>query len=141
MMKSFAETFFQHFGASVQAQADELVVDLPPELVEVFGKARLYLVFPQAQGQPGELSPQEDLLVYGSRTFERMLGLLAGRGEAAYLHFPGRVSAAQVPALPLHNCRLLESDVDTSQDQFYIFNFRTTYISDEKHEARRKISS
>jgi len=133
-MKSFAEAFFQYFGARVQVEAGELVVDLPPELDEVFGKERLYLVFPQAEGQGRELSPHEDLLVYGSRIFDRMLGLLAGRGEAAYLPFPQRVSVEQHLPLPLHNCRLLENEIGVRQDQFYIFNFRASYLSDEKLE-------
>ena len=64
-MKSFAETFFKSFGAQVSPQADELVVDLPPDLANTFGKSRLYLVFPQgtSQGEPRELSPTEDLLL------------------------------------------------------------------------------
>jgi hypothetical protein len=134
-MKSFAETFFKHFGVRVETQADELIVDLSPELAGVFGKARLYLVFPQAQGQPRELSPHEDLMSYGSRTFDRMLGLLAGRGEAAHLCFPERVPVSQAPPLPLHNCQLLESEVNVGRDQFYVFNFRATYVSDEKQET------
>jgi hypothetical protein len=67
-----------------------------------------------------------------------MLGLLSKRGEAAYLRFPGRVSVEPDPPsspLPLRNCRLLESQVYLSQDRFYVFNFRVSYVSDEKRET------
>ncbi len=143
-MKSFAETFFRRFGAQVgppqdgEGSNDELVVDLPPDLAEVFGKSRLYLVFSGGQGTMRELSPTEDLLVYGSRIFDQMLSLLAGRGEAVYLDFPARVSVdieGQQPSpLPLHNCHIVENQTRTGRDQFYIFNFRAVYLSDEKQE-------
>jgi len=139
MMKSFAENFFTSFGAQIYPLEDELVVDLPPDLAAVFGKPRLYLVFAKdGQGEPRELSPVEDLLVYGSRTFEQMLDLLVGRGEVAYLRLPSQLptesEADLALPLPLHNCRLLEQQTQLTHDQFYIFNFRAAYLSDEKHE-------
>src|SRR5688572_5852604 len=137
-MKSFAEAFFQHFGAQIQVNEDELIVDLPAELVPTFGKERLYLVFPQGQGEGRELSPVEDLLVYGSRVFDQMLGLLAGRGEVASLYFPERVTVTleTLPStpLPLYDCDLSERRVEVIRDQFYLFHFRATYLSDEKRE-------
>jgi hypothetical protein len=138
-LRTFAETFFQYFGAQLHAQADELIVDLPPELAPVFGKSRLYLVFPQGQAEARELSPVEDLLVYGSRVFDQMLSLLAGRGQVACLYFPGRVTfdpeSQPSPPLPLHGCELLKSQVNAGRDQLYLFHFRASYVSDEKQEA------
>jgi hypothetical protein len=138
MMKSFAESFFTRFGASTYPLDDELVVDLPPELAAVFGKARLYLVFADNQSEPRELSPVEDLLIYGSRTFEQMISLLANRGEATQLVLPPQITlgADGQPtfSLPLYNCRLLEIEVQTSDTPFYVFNFRAVYLSDEKQE-------
>ncbi len=134
-MKSFARTFFTHFGANIEEQRDEWVVELPPELVETFGKPRLYLVFPQPGGEARELSPTEDLLVYGSRTFDQMLALLAGRGETAHLHFPVTIAADGDP-VPLHNCRIIErEDLYSGDELYYIFHFRAIYLSDEKQEA------
>lgn len=139
MMRSFAETFFTRFGAKVYPLEAELVVDLPPELAATFGQPRLYLVFAdQTQAEPRELSPTEDLLVYGSRTFEQMLGLLAGRGEVMQLILPGQVPLGPddqpLFSLRLHNCRLLDSRSRTQAEPFYIFNFRAVYRSDEKQE-------
>jgi hypothetical protein len=139
LMRSFAEKFFTHFGAQLHPQDDELIVDLPPDLVDVFGQPRLYLVFPTGDGAMRELSPTEDLLVYGSRTFDQMLALLANRGETAQLCLPGRfpLPSNDTPALPLslHNCRLLKSQIHPDRDRFYIFNFRAIYRSTEKQEA------
>ncbi|MBN1991508.1 MAG: hypothetical protein JW953_02310 [Anaerolineae bacterium] len=137
-MRSFAETFFSHFGAQLQHQDGELVVDLPPHLADAFGKPRLYLVFPTGDGTMRELSPTEDLLVYGSRVFDRMLALLAGRGEVAQLQLPSRVDfkpgdVADLP-LPLHHCRLLDRHVELLSQPVYLFNFRAIYRSTEKQE-------
>ncbi len=140
MMRSFANVFFNRFGAQTYPLDDELVVELPSDLASVFGKPRLYLVFAdESQGTLRELSPAEDLLVYGSRIFDQMLGLLAGRGEAAQLslpiQIPGDSDSQPVFPLPLHNCRLLENLVQTDTGTFYVFNFRAVYLSDEKQEA------
>ncbi|MEW5956907.1 MAG: hypothetical protein AB1801_04230 [Chloroflexota bacterium] len=136
-MRTFAETFFKTFGAAVQRQAGELVVDLPPDLAAAFGKPRLYLVFPSPQGEPQDLSPAEDLLVYGSRIFDRMLALLEQRGEAAQLGWPSRLTLdpdhPPLP-LPLHNCLVRERQVEIRTGLFFVFNFRVAYVSDEKQE-------
>jgi hypothetical protein len=144
-MKRFAEDFFRHFGAQVESHGDELVVHLPPDLAEVFGKPRLYLVFAE-RGKTRDLSPAEDLLVYGSRTFDRMLALLQERGQATQLYFPQRHAVRpgsrraacmggehQAP-LSLHNCRIVEDHATPRRDLFYVFNFRAVYVSDEKQE-------
>ena len=131
-MKLFAETFFERFGGQITSQEDELIVDLPPELAAVFGKPRLYLVFPG--GEQRLLSPTEDLLVYGSRTFEKMLNLLEGRGELTHFCLPIGFSESpgHPPPLPLDNCHLLNNRLQMQTDLFYIINFRVVYTSDEK---------
>jgi hypothetical protein len=85
-----------------------------------------------------ELSPVEDLLSYGSRTFDQMISLLANRGEATQLALPTLVAlgADGQPTfpLPLHRCRLVEIEVQAGDMPFYVFNFRAVYLSDEKQE-------
>lgn len=138
MMRSFAETFFTRFGATTYPLDDELVVELTPDLAAVFGKPRLYLVFADGQGEARELSPAEDLLIYGSRTFDQMLALLAGRGEATQLRLPVQVEFGSdgqpTMPLPLHNCDLIENQVRREETPFYVFNFRAVYLSDEQQE-------
>ncbi len=136
-MKAFAHNFFTHFNARIAPQENEWVVDLPPDLAEAFGKPRLYLVFPGEASTMRELSPHEDLLVYGSRTFDTMLGLLAGRGETAQIQLPRRFPPHEdqlPPALSLGNCQLLACRGTTTQAPFTFFNFRAVYRSTEKQE-------
>ncbi len=138
-MRAFAETFFTHFGAALTPRPDELVVDLPPRLADHFGKPRLYLIFPAEQKQGRDLSPHEDLLVYGSRVFEGMLALLTGQGEAARLQLPRQVSAdiEAIPAPSLRRPQIQVTEVENAAGQawYYLFNFRVVYVSDEKEES------
>lgn len=139
-LRAFAEAFFTQFAATVvETATDELTIDLPPRLADHFGKPRLYLAFPTAQGAPRELSPHEDLLVYGSRTFDLMLALLDGQGETARLAYPRQVSltleTAPGPSLRRPRFAVKELAVERRADWYRLFNFRVTYRSDEKEEA------
>ncbi len=131
-VRAFAEAFFAHFGARAFPLDDNLVVDLPPDLTAAFGKERLYLVFAD-DGVRRELSPVEDLVVYGSRTFDRMLALLSGRGEVTVACLPARFDPDHAP-LPLHNCLAIKSQVETGYTPYYVVNYRAVYLSDEKRE-------
>ncbi len=140
-MRSFAETFFKHFGAEIRPHPEfpnELIVDLPLDLVDVFGKSRLYLVFPQPGTEPPDLSPNEDLVVYGSRTFDKMVAVLEGRGEAVHLRLPSRVAIVSEDNRPfplsLENCRPKAHEAQLKQERFFIFNFRAVFSSDERQE-------
>ena len=132
LMNSFAETFFRTCGAIITPDGAEWVVDLPPDLAERFGRARLYLVFSQAGAEPRPLSPTEDLLVYGSRTFDRMLALLEGRGEETWLRLSAQVAVDDSLPLPLHNCRAAHIQTQLRDEPYFIFNFRIVTVSDEK---------
>ena len=140
-MKAFVEAYFKRFGAKVQPHdqfPNELIVDLPPDLAQYFNKPRLYLVFPQPGGDPPDLSPHEDLVVYGSRTFDEMLALLEGRGEGMVLQLSAQ-SALETTGdlsfpLPLENCLVQAHQVQAKTEQFFIFNFRVIFASDEKQE-------
>ena len=137
-LRAFAQAFFSHFGAQITAHPDELVVDLPPELASHFGKNRLYLVFPTAQGR-GELSPHEDLLMYGSRTLDAMLAWLAHRGEVARLAYSPQVSVAfdPLPAPSLHRPRfgVTELAAQSTDHWYYVFNVHLAGVADSREEA------
>jgi hypothetical protein len=141
-VRAFAEAFFAHFGARAFPLDDNLVVDLPPDLAATFGKPRLYLVFADdaGDGVRRELSPVEDLVVYGSRTFDQMLALLAGRGEMTTVCLPTHLpvedeSPDNDPAFPpLANCQVVNSQAEPGQTPYYVVNYRAVYLSDEKRE-------
>jgi hypothetical protein len=137
-MRAFAAAFFTHFGATLlaDAQPDELVVDLPPALAGHFGRERLYLVFPTAAENSRELSPHEDLLVYGSRQFDLMLKLLAGQGQTARLAYPPQVAVEVVgAAMPLTWTGFIARQTGAGANWYHLFNYRVSYISDEKEEG------
>lgn len=137
-MKTFATSFFSHFGAKALPSETDILVVLPPDLEQVFGKPRLYLTFANEDpAQPRELSPNEDLLVYGSRTFDRMLALLEGRGATTHLQLPIRQPTELDLRLPFANAKatLVEDDYQQSVEPFYVFHFRATYIWAEKEEV------
>ncbi len=137
-MKTFAASFFTHFGAQVLPSETDILVILPPELERVFGKPRLYLIFANENpAQPRQLSPNEDLLVYGSRTFDRMLALLEGRGATTCLQLPIRQPTELDLRLPYVKAQitLAEEDYRQTLEPFYVFHFRATYVWAEKEEA------
>lgn len=141
-MRAFAEAFFTHFGARVQPHPDfpaELIVDLSPDLEAAFGRPRLYLVFPQAGQDPPDLSPHEDVMVYGSRIFDKMMALLAGRGEIVQLRLPGHENGSPPGTypfpLPLANCRLKTHRAEFKPERFFVVNYRAVFVSDERQET------
>jgi len=139
-MRAFAIDFFSAFGAQIEYRAgDELTVHLSPELAAHFGKTPLYLTF-----RAVELSPFEDIVVYGSRVFEQMIAWLdggdarSGRGLYAALHLPARYARpidndAPPPGLTWHNVSV-ESFSHSKISLYTVFNFRIVYTSDDRRE-------
>ena len=78
-------------------------------------------------------------MVYGSRTFDRMLALLEGQGETARLQFPRQIAVTlgdtPRPTLRQPQFRVIERTVRRRQMWYQIFNFRVSYRSGEKEEA------
>ena len=134
-LKSLSRDFFTLFGAHVREAGDgELEVRLPPDLAAHFGKKRLYLVFSAA-----ELSPYEDLVVYGSQVFDRMMSLMEGRGESARWRLPVRdlvqaVDDGPPPELVFANCVVEQVSARLEEELHLAFNFRLVYTADDRHE-------
>lgn len=138
-MRAFAEAFFAEFDAEVHPDGEDMLVILPPELTEAFGKPRLYLTFAdEVAGQEQELSPEEDLFAYGSRTFDVMLSLLAGRGEKTHLRLPPTQSTdldLSLAFVPRRNPpQVEETTFDVAEELFFAFHFRVEYLWAEKEE-------
>src|SRR5690554_487693 len=88
-LRTFTIDFFTFFQATVRPldkrKQGVLEVDLPPELVEHFGKPQLRLAFNQVS--PGS---DVELVAHGSRLFDRMVALLDRRGALTLLALPNR---------------------------------------------------
>ncbi len=139
-LRTFAIDFFTHFGADVYPDELDVLVALPPSLADTFGKPRLYLTFADEEaGADRELSPQQDLLSYGSRIFDRMMALLAGRGQQAQFSLPARRPLSLLPLLnpaaPPAAQNTIESQFETNDVPFFVFHFRASYVWTEKEEA------
>ncbi len=131
-MRKFARDFFTRFGAQVQTGDEgELIVDLPPDLAERFGKPRLHLAFASS-----ELSPYRDLVAYGSRTFETMLEMLDSAGQRVHGSLPARhsVSADALPDKLIFPRAEVTVEGDLSWPLIALFHFRLTYTADERRE-------
>jgi hypothetical protein len=127
--------FFTLFGAHARDDGDEgLQVRLPPDLAAHFGKDRLYLVF-----SADDLSPYEDLVVYGSRIFDRMMAWLEGRGEYTRWRLPVRaldraLDDGPPPELTFANCVVEQAHACLEETLFFVFNFRLIYTADDRRE-------
>lgn len=127
--------FFTLFGAHTCDDGDEgLQVRLPPDLAAHFGKDRLYLVF-----SADDLSPYEDLVVYGSRIFDRMMAWLEGRGEYTRWRLPVRdldraFDDGPPPELTFANCAVEQANARLEEMLFFVFNFRLIYTADDRRE-------
>lgn len=131
-LRIFAATFFATFGAEVLPNDTDMLVLLPPELAAHFGKPRLYLTFAdELKGEDRPLSPTEDLLAYGSKTFDLMLALLAGRGQKTACSFQPQVP----PELEAPFPQLAVTSFTTVYRRFHAFHFRVVYLWAEKEEA------
>ncbi|MBN1583650.1 MAG: hypothetical protein JXA89_23285 [Anaerolineae bacterium] len=133
-IRDFAIAFLDAFGATIEsAGGDELVVHLPPDLADHFGKKSLHLVFSAV-----EMSPFEDLVVYGSRTFEKMASWLENRGEMAALHLPRQVAepaGRKTPPVPLTLVNVNANVQSRAGSRPYaLFNLLLTYTADDRSE-------
>lgn len=139
-LRTFAAAFFAAFGAEVFPEGADMLVLLTPELAEHFGKPRLYLTFAdELDGEDRSLSPTEDLLAYGSKTFDLMLALLAGRGRKTACSLkPQLPLELETPFPPLAEPpapSLMVTSAELNHRRFYAFHFRVVYLWAEKEEA------
>ena len=130
-MRDFAWDYFSRLGATLPAEpGEEWEVVLPPPLAERFGRPALHLVFDAEL-----LSPNEDLVVFGSRTFDAMLEHLRQAGRVTAVRLPPR-HAAQPDFAPLRTARgeLRQAATAESTGHAALLVYRVSYTSDERLE-------
>ena len=134
-LRRFTTEFFSYFGAAVgEADAPSdgyLTVELGGDLAEHFGKPVLHLCFHNAEGVSGY-----DLVAHGSRTFDRMLAYLNGRGAATLLDLPSRHTSSEelLAAVRPLNASIANLRMSEQVRRLFVFNWRITYRSDDKRE-------
>lgn len=142
-LKSFVLSCLQAIGALVDTPSYNLVeVVLPDEYAAELGKpAFLRLAFSQ---EVAEAHPDAEYVTYGSPLVEGLIELARRRGLAirwyindVRLSKPGLFEIAK-KSIGFTNARLvpLEEAADRRMCFYYLlFNFKVSYISDEKQEA------
>ncbi len=125
---------FGLFGAGVSpARRGALHVTLTQELAEHFGKPTLQLVFSTAH-----VAPDHDLMVYGSRAFDRLMAYITNHGSLIRHQLPDRYPGLAVRGLPegvrLFNCHTTRVTTRRSGRVVCQFNFHLSFRADDKRE-------
>lgn len=125
---------FGLFGAKVvPARQGALHVTLTPDLAEHFGKPDLQLVFSAAH-----VSPFHDLMAYGSRAFDRLMGYITNHGSLIQRALPERYPDLATRGLPaglsLVNCQTTRITTRRSGRWLCQFNFHLSFRADDKRE-------
>ncbi len=125
---------FGLFGAKVKpARHGALHVTLTPELAEHFGKPDLQLVFSAAH-----VSPYHDLMAYGSRSFDRLVGYITNHGSLIRRTLPDQYPDLALrglpPGLTLVNCQTTRVTTRRSGRLLCQFNFHLSFRADDKRE-------
>ncbi len=134
-LREFALAFFRSFGAQIQRQDRRrngaVLVTLPPELAEHFGKPQLHLVF-----QNAEVTSETDLMAYGSRVFDRMVAYLDQRGATLLQRLPVRFPGADELLRAIRPVNGAIRDLKLAQRDriLCLFNWHITYRADDKKE-------
>ncbi len=134
-LREFTLAFFRNFGAQIQRQDQRrngaVLVTLPPELAEHFGKPQLLLVF-----QNAEVTSETDLVAYGSRVFDRMVAYLEQRGATLLQRLPVRFPGADelLRAVRPVNGAIRDLKLAQRDHLLCLFNWHITYRADDKKE-------
>ncbi|MBI3946158.1 MAG: hypothetical protein HY321_09590 [Armatimonadetes bacterium] len=130
-LQAFTADFFALAGCPAQAGDGSLSVDLTPELADLFGRPSLRLAF-----QAGDrLDPDAQLIQPGSVLLEKMAAYLRQRVGVGLADVPAAVPAeAVIPPEITFACEAELGRVDVQPEEFVTFNFRISYVCDEKNE-------
>lgn len=134
-LRDFAVSFFRIFGAEVTAldrrKNGPLAVELPPELADHFGAARLGLAFQSVAEGSGH-----QLVAHGSRTFDRMLAWLERRSALTVRRLPALHSGSEslLQAVRPRNCAIAALRLSDTLEPLFAFHWRLTYRADDKRE-------
>ena len=137
-LQEFTERFFCVFGSMVETKAlsteqnaHHLLVKLPVDLVELFGKSELSLAF-----RPQDMQAGTELVATGSRVFDRMMNHLEGRSALTLQGLPQRFAAGEelLRAVQPLNASIVKLNMQEQEQNLYCFNWHITYRADDKNE-------
>lgn len=136
-IRDFVVAFFESRDASVLSENGRLIVHLPDDLKEAFGKPKLDLVF-----NSRDIDEDSELVTHGGYVLSKIHGLLQGKGQkvvsALSERFPfdapsirKQIVVKRGSVSAFKGKRLNSVDI--------LFNFKITYLSDEKIEEMHSV--
>lgn len=130
-LRGFVSDFFAFAGCEARSRNGDLVVALTPELQETFGAPELVLAF-----HARDLMPDGAHLIQpGSVLLERMVTHLRERVGVSLAELaPAVPPDAVLPAELSFACQARLASVEVRPEEYVTFNFRISYVCDEKNE-------
>ncbi len=130
-LQAFVTDFLLLAGAEYRKRGDELHVSFPAHLEALFGKTNLRLAF-RAHDL---MDPEVHLVQPGSVLLEKMVAHLRERVGVALAEAPAVVPAeAVLPPEVEFRCEARLGRVDVDPEEYVTFNFRVSFICDQKNE-------
>jgi hypothetical protein len=131
-MKTFVKTFFQRHDSKVSDRQNKLVVTLSEPLQKLFGQDILHLVF-NAQ----DVDEDSELVTHGSYVINTIYNYLQDRGTKIVSRLEERYAPSKSgleEKIQIENGTIQSSKIKKEKTLDILFNFKITYLSDEKSE-------
>ena len=136
-MKEFVKKYFQAHSAELSDHDGHLQVTLTPELQEVFKQNELRLVF-----DVNDVDESSELVTHGSFVLNSIYQQLQPRGEKVVSQLEQRLKPTLSRLrrqIVVRNAAIASITPVIAHNQDLIFNFKISYVSDERNEEIRSV--
>lgn len=131
-MKDFIQHFFETRNCKVQTEKNILLIQLTPELESEFRSQNLRLAFTSKN-----LTENSELVTHGSYIPTKILSILSEKGQKVVGKLPSEHSLTKKrfqDSLSTKKSKIGNLTRTTNLDFELIFNFKATFVSDEKFD-------
>jgi hypothetical protein len=131
-MKDFVQNFFLYNNSPIRNDGDSLIVELDPVLQPVFNQERLKIVF-----DPRHVTEDTDLVTHGSFILNTIYGYLEDRGNKVVSRLREKFKPDRgdiLKKIPIENGHISQVRIKKERTVDILFNFKISYLSDEKTE-------
>ncbi|KAA3605660.1 MAG: hypothetical protein DWQ06_03315 [Calditrichaeota bacterium] len=131
-MKDFIQHFFEARNCKVQDVKNRLLVELTPELQTEFRSEKLHLAFTSKS-----LTENSELVTHGSYIPTKILSILSEEGQKVVGKLPSQNTLSKKAfqeSLSTKSSEIKKLTRTTKLNYELIFNFKATFVSDEKFD-------
>jgi len=131
-MKSFIKRFFESSGSSIARKNGQYAITLATDLEQLFGQKELKLVF-----EADDVNEDTELVTHGSYVLNTIHAFLQDRGIKIVSKLPEKFKTSKdqiEEKIEVENGSIRSSRVKKEKTVDIIFNFKVTFLSDEKSE-------